>query len=115
MPSHTNPKVSLGASIPVASSRFQSVIRHFPELGILPKVMEMEGCIVGNLREDEVDLFKNALGNYAQIFELVAEEAVFRLSRLLINTTLLPGNDLEQFFLGQQYRQRKSTQCIVAF
>lgn len=33
MPSHTNSKVSLGASIPVASSRFQSVIRHFPELG----------------------------------------------------------------------------------
>ena len=29
MPSHTNPRVSLGASIPVASSRFQSVMRHF--------------------------------------------------------------------------------------
>ena len=38
MPSHTNPKVSLGASIPVASSRFQSVIRHFPELGILAEM-----------------------------------------------------------------------------
>ena len=38
MPSHTNPKVSLGASIPVASSRFQSATRHFPELGILPQM-----------------------------------------------------------------------------
>lgn len=38
MPNHTNQKLSLGASIPVASNRFQSVIRHFPELGILSQM-----------------------------------------------------------------------------
>jgi hypothetical protein len=41
MPNHTNQKLSLGASIPVASNRFQSVIRHFPELGILAKIVQV--------------------------------------------------------------------------
>lgn len=53
MPSHTNPKVSLGASVPVASSRFQSVIRHFSELGILPQVVKRgsgEASLLGRQR-----------------------------------------------------------------
>lgn len=44
MPNHTNQKLSLGASIPVASNRFQSVIRHFPELGILTKIVNPGRC-----------------------------------------------------------------------
>ena len=58
MPSHTNPKVSLGASVPVASSRFQSVIRHFSELGILAKIMGADGFFAGMVSE----AFPQALG-----------------------------------------------------
>jgi integrase len=50
------PEVLLGAPIPVASSRFQSVIRHFSELGILPKcrMRHFRHTFVSKLAEAQV-------------------------------------------------------------